>query len=248
MIYLFLLTLILLLFLLTLFFRFDAGSISEEKFESNSCIAIIVFISIIIVIISVIEKKEKSEEERKKIRELGSEKNYLFGKYLYGFKENQSKELIRCVETDTDFVFIEGGTELGRIPANSIKKIWVEDRSRITSRFTATRIVTLGIFALAAKKKETTPSYYITVEWETGNMSNNTIFEFSSLEAVNSANNNLRQKIDKVSKEIPDEPAPLVSSGDDIPGQIEKLFDMKDKGILTEEEFNKKKKELLDKM
>ena len=31
----------------------------------------------------------------------------------------------------------------------------------------------------------------------------------------------------------------------DIPAEIEKLADLKDKGIITEEEFDKKKKELL---
>ena len=34
----------------------------------------------------------------------------------------------------------------------------------------------------------------------------------------------------------------------DIPDQIKKLSDLKDQGILTEEEFQKKKKDLLDKM
>lgn len=34
----------------------------------------------------------------------------------------------------------------------------------------------------------------------------------------------------------------------DIPAQIKKLSDLKDQGILTDEEFNQKKQELLDKM
>ena len=34
----------------------------------------------------------------------------------------------------------------------------------------------------------------------------------------------------------------------DIPEQIKKLSDLKDQGILTEEEFQSKKKDLLDKM
>jgi hypothetical protein len=38
------------------------------------------------------------------------------------------------------------------------------------------------------------------------------------------------------------------SNGDDIPSQIQKLSELKDKGILTEEEFLNKKNELLAKM
>jgi uncharacterized membrane protein YdbT with pleckstrin-like domain len=39
-----------------------------------------------------------------------------------------------------------------------------------------------------------------------------------------------------------------VSPSSDIPGMIEKLGELKEKGLLTNEEFNQKKKELLDKM
>ena len=38
------------------------------------------------------------------------------------------------------------------------------------------------------------------------------------------------------------------SESTDIPEQIKKLSDLKDQGILTEEEFQSKKKDLLDKM
>lgn len=37
-------------------------------------------------------------------------------------------------------------------------------------------------------------------------------------------------------------------NNNDIPSQIQKLSELKDNGILTEEEFNQKKKDLLDKM
>lgn len=230
------------LYLLTLILLFNASCIGEGE---------LIFIGILVVffiIIGIVVLVIKGKEEAAKIKELGSEKSYPFGKYLYGLKENQPKDLIQCAETDADFVFIEGSTELGSIPVSSINNILVEDKSQVTSRFTATRIATLGIFALAAKKKKTTPSYYLTIEWKTGNLTNNAIFEFASLEVANNANNNLRQKIDKVLEKIPAKPSPLVSSEDDIPKQIEKLAEMKDKGIITEDEFSKKKKELLDKM
>lgn len=49
--------------------------------------------------------------------------------------------------------------------------------------------------------------------------------------------------------EISGSPSPSAGPAtDDIPGQIQKLADLRDAGILTEEEFASKKKELLAKM
>ena len=40
----------------------------------------------------------------------------------------------------------------------------------------------------------------------------------------------------------------VTNNSNDIPLQIEKLANLKEKGIISEDEFNSKKKELLDKM
>jgi hypothetical protein len=42
--------------------------------------------------------------------------------------------------------------------------------------------------------------------------------------------------------------APTAASTDDIPAQIEKLSKLKDSGAITQEEYNRKKTELLNKM
>lgn len=41
------------------------------------------------------------------------------------------------------------------------------------------------------------------------------------------------------------EPAPVASGGDDQIAQLKQLADLKDQGILTEEEFSAKKKQIL---
>ena len=46
----------------------------------------------------------------------------------------------------------------------------------------------------------------------------------------------------------PSEPTQPMAQVDDIPGQIQKLASLRDAGILTEEEFQSKKTELLSKM
>ena len=55
--------------------------------------------------------------------------------------------------------------------------------------------------------------------------------------------------LDKLLRETKKPSQIIVEKQDsDIPGQIKKLSDLKDQGILTDEEFEAKKKDLLDKM
>lgn len=175
-------------------------------------------------------------------------RQYRFGNYLYGLKEKKPRSGIWCVEKENDFLFKFGLDELGAIPINKIKSVRFEDRTQISSRFTATRMVTLGIFALAAKKKKTEPSFYLTIEWEERELLNSAIFEFPTLIYANAANSHVREKIGSLPEVVTSIESHPETSAINIPGQIEKLADLKEKGILTEEEFDIKKKELLNKM
>jgi hypothetical protein len=76
------------------------------------------------------------------------------GKYVLGLEGcNKPTEKVECVVTPGDLVFAKlNGTELGRVPRNRISEVVVDDKSQITQRLTATRMVLLGMFALAAPK------------------------------------------------------------------------------------------------
>ena len=58
----------------------------------------------------------------------------------------------------------------------------LEDKTSVGQRLTATRILTLGIFSLAAPKKKKNKEYCIVFEWEDDNgEKSNAVFEFSGM-------------------------------------------------------------------
>ena len=78
-------------------------------------------------------------------------------------------------------------------------------------------------------------------------VSNNDAIEFTSLGDKEKLN-----ELHNLAEEMRGQTAPNITSQipktDDIPSQIMKLAELKDAGILTAEEFESKKKDLLDKM
>lgn len=66
---------------------------------------------------------------------------------------------------------------------------------------------------------------------------------------VDSTLNHIDELLNNVFKDsVPSIQQVVIDNSNDIPSQIEKLANLKEKGILSEEEFTAKKKELLDKM
>lgn len=78
--------------------------------------------------------------------------------------------------------------DIATIPLNSIEDITIEDATTIEKRLTVTRLLTIGIFAFAAKKKEINELYYVAVKWKTGNFQYETIFEFEGNNCIQFAN------------------------------------------------------------
>ncbi len=137
----------------------------------------------------------KTKVVLKEFQKLGIKNDYFFGKYLFGLNEVKPQELVRCGETETEFIFFSSDKQIGSIPAKAVTNIFVEDKSKTSARFTATRFATLGVFALAFKKKKNVPSFYITLEWKTGQLQNQALFEFPSVDEANRATINLRNMI-----------------------------------------------------
>ena len=73
----------------------------------------------------------------------------------------------------------------------------LEDKSSVHQRLTATRILTLGIFSLAAPKKKKHKEYCIVFEWEDSNAEiQNAVFEFKGM-ASKELSSDSYQKIKK---------------------------------------------------
>ena len=114
------------------------------------------------------------------------------GKYLIGLPTaNDPTDKVNWRITADHFVFtstLAYSEELGRIPRNSINEVRVDLRQNVGQRLTVTRMLTLGVFALAAPKRRRN-EYCLVVDWDdlNGNR-HNTVFEFTGRTAAEDAN------------------------------------------------------------
>ena len=137
------------------------------------------------------------------------------------------------------------GTTTTTIPYSTISNIQVESQQEIERRITATRLLALGVFAFAVKKKEIHVSEYLTIDVKDEND-----LEFTMVFSGTQIRELLRDVFEKLSlfrKDHPkiDEDKVEKPSSKSIPEQLKEYKELLDLGILTNEEFDKKKKELL---
>ncbi|MGE5343104.1 MAG: hypothetical protein ACM3SY_16645 [Candidatus Omnitrophota bacterium] len=125
-------------------------------------------------------------------QEVGSYYAFDFGKYLYGLSSQNNEISTTCYDKEKEFIFYSRNTSLGSIKKANIKRLAVEDRSTIERRITATRLLTIGVFALAFKKKKEHPSFYLTIEFLDGPIESQAIFEFQSMSAANAASQKIK--------------------------------------------------------
>lgn len=137
------------------------------------------------------------------------------------------------------------------IPWSEISDIVVEGPDEAQRRFTATRLVLLGPLGLAFKKdRKGSKEAIITVKTRAGdeaifNVAKTLPREIApklepvAMQARRASKGDDRTDADRV---------PTAEGGPDLAEQIEKLADLKAKGILTDEEFAGKKTELLARM
>jgi hypothetical protein len=123
------------------------------------------------------------------------------------------------------------------IPWDQVQGIEVEGPEQAGKRVSAGRVAMIGIFALAAKKS--VKSAVLTVTLNPGEQA---VFQTHSWMALD-----LKAKLAPVLSHFrqPSSPeAPLASGAD----EIRKLAELRDAGVLTEEEFQAKKSDLLARM
>lgn len=122
-----------------------------------------------------------------------------------------------------------------------VSEVSVEGKNEVGSRVTVTRLLTIGLFAFAAKKKTTNKETFITIVLTDGRE--------IVMQVNNTAPMQLKPKLSNVyatynKGKSQTQPAVQVpSSGAD---ELEKLAALKEKGIITQAEFDAKKKQLLD--
>lgn len=169
------------------------------------CVVPIIVILLIFVVVGLQAKektaKAESQRERRnqKLEELKPTARTSVGKYLAGLPNvGESAFEIDCLVVGEDFLFLDAiGRELDRISRDSINQIIVDYKSQITQRLTVTRIVALGVFALAAPKSEQHKTFCLVIDWDDDKgLRQNTVFEFigdGSSGAANAAANLLKE-------------------------------------------------------
>lgn len=130
-----------------------------------------------------------------------------------------------------------------KIYFQDIKNVSLKSEEQISKDVTLTRLLTIGIFAFGAKKKRKSTSNYLLIDYISGGIECTAIFTGDKLPKISSKIATSRQAY------LADNPVAISSpssvDGGDVYSEIEKFFELKEKGIITEEEFELKKKSLL---
>ncbi|HHW00189.1 MAG TPA: SHOCT domain-containing protein [Clostridiaceae bacterium] len=135
------------------------------------------------------------------------------------------------------------------IPIQNIIKSEFKNEEQISKDVTLTRLLAFGIFAFGLKKKRKEVLTYLVVAYNEDGIENTIIFESKNASAVASAIIKARQLYAKENPQAQvSDSAADGSTAQVIPEQIKKLAELKEQGILTQEEFENKKADLLSRM
>lgn len=161
----------------------------------------------------------------------------LVGKYLGGHPQHPKPAKLQIsVTVDDGGVRVAQLREMFAVPWSQIAGLEVEGSGQ-ASRVTATRLVTLGVFALAAKKKH--KSAYLTVSLVGGG---DVVFEIDKLTGPE-----LRGRLAPAFALVPTAsvaPATAVSIGDPME-RLSLASQLHDAGVLSDEEFAAQKARIL---
>lgn len=194
-------------FLIILFALVSCRQNSNGEWESTWVFWI--FVVILFLAWIIIEGNSKQKIEAKKIIDANLDPKLFIqcGSYVGGHPkiDNQinccivyKKESELIISEVRNFSFTQLPFVKGTIQIKDIKDIKVVDASTIEKNVTIGRILLVGIFALAWKKKKKNELSFVIVEWMHGRFSNVTTFSFegeSSIQMANSARNRLIDEV-----------------------------------------------------
>jgi hypothetical protein len=147
------------------------------------------------------------------LRKFGAETHFRVGRYMVGLESwSYVTDNVECVVAPRTFVFAKlNGEELGRIPRDSIEEVALDDKSQITQRLTVTRMVTLGVLALAVPKARKIKEWCIGIRWvDAKGLKRAAVFEFTGPEPEEDANKAASQLINYALPRPQPKPAPTV--------------------------------------
>lgn len=131
------------------------------------------------------------------------------------------------------------------IPLKNIKKAEFKNEEQIHKDVTLGRLLLFGVFAFGLKKKTKELHNYLVLTCNQDGIESTVIFEAKNAGALVSAIVKAQQEYKRDHPEMVNKEIAVTL---DIPEQIKKLAELKKQGILSEEEFQIKKRELLSKI
>lgn len=180
-------------------------------------------------------------EEKKLKEELGLLDDVSIKLEYKGGHPDLKKEKYCTMKITNDDLTISYGISQGKIDFSSITGIHYETAEQISRRITATRLLTLGVFAFAFKKKKKDSQKYLTIEFTVNDMECAALF---SGKKSQDAYSKLFERYSNFKNRQSNEET--TENSNDPYEELKKLKELLDMGIISEEEFESKKKELLN--
>ena len=157
---------------------------------------------LILLCLGLISSIMASKKRKKACLQLGFNFSDLIdtGKYTYGHPDLDKPiepTYMRVIDGKIEIYSIKNNTLpylAGTVPVEKITDITIEDASTIERRVTAARMLMVGVFAFALKKKKKEELSYLVIEWSDGKYKHATMFEFikrGAMERSNKARNAL---------------------------------------------------------
>lgn len=163
-------------------------------------------ILLFIILIAYSNKKEKELKEKLKQEGFDIDKLIPFGTYVGGHpdkNDNQNNCYVIKENENASFyyrILSEAPKKLFSIKCDSIKSINVEDATSIEKRVTLGRVLLVGVFALAWRKKKKNELAFVVIDWNDERFDHSTTFSFEGSNAMQLANTS-RNELIKICKE-----------------------------------------------
>lgn len=196
--------------------------------------------------------KEKQAELKEKqaeiIKSRGKELGYLPIGYMGGFDDLKRRNAkLRFYENQIEYSSLGQPVKGLVIKASDVVGIEVSGQQQTNSRISVTRMATLGVFSLAAPKRTTKKEASVTISLKDGRQ----VYFFTKLFTESQVHQKLANAIShfhslQVSQSVSQQTTGQIDQPVDNAREIMKYSILQKKGIITEEEFQAKKKQILD--
>lgn len=193
----------------------------------------------------IISTIEEAEQERQRKKELGLLDDVKISKLEYkGGHPALPKEKDCTLEVTNDNLKISYGlTNEAIIEFSNISGVRFETMEQISSRVTVTRLALLGVFAFALKKKKKDSEKYLTIDFCENGLENTVVIAGKNAQLAHSK---IYERYSCFLQRNPQtENKEQITTSFDPYEEVKKAKELLDMGIISQEEFNKKKEELL---